>query len=110
VDLASGRAAGFRESAGYLGLGYFVGLDRGRLAARAGWQVMGGPVVQALDAGPRYSTVAVGTGPWLDAALALAGRISIDLSVGASGVALRRDGGTQLALWPMAAAALRLEL
>jgi len=110
LDLASGRAAGFRETAGYLGAGYFLGLERGRIAARAGWQVMGGPVVQALDAGPRYSTIAFGTGPWIDGALALARRISVDLSVGASGVALRRDGGMQLALWPMAAAALRLEL
>jgi hypothetical protein len=110
LDLASGRAAGFRESAGTLGGGYFVGLDRGRVAARAGWQVMAGPIVQALDAGPRYWTTAVGTGPWIEGVVALGHGLSVDLSVGASGVALRRDRAMQLAIWPSAVAAVRLDL
>jgi hypothetical protein len=110
LDLASGRATGFRESAGYLAGGYFLGLARGRVAARAGWQVMAGPIVQALDTGPRYWTTAVGTGPWIDGAVALGHGVSVGLSLGASGVALRRDQAMQIALWPSAAAAVRLEL
>jgi hypothetical protein len=110
ADLASGRAAGFRESAGYAGLGYFVGFWRGPFVARAGWQIVGGPILQAVDSGARYWTTAAGTGPWLDGAVAIGRRVSLGVSLGADGVLLRRDRAVQAVLWPVAGGTIRFDL
>jgi hypothetical protein len=110
LDLASGHATGFRESAAYLGLGAFVARERGRWRGTAGWRVSGGAVVQSIeDNGPTHWTLAAGTGPWLAGSLALTPRLALVLDAALEVRILRRDL-QPVAPWPLLSlgAALRL--
>lgn len=110
LDLASGHATGFRESAAYLGLGAFVARERGRWRGTAGWRVSGGGVVQSLDDhGPTHWTLAAGTGPWLAGSLALTPRLALVLNAALEVRIMRRDL-QPVAPWPLLSlgAALRL--
>ena len=93
LDLASGRGVAFQERAAYLGVGRGVTLERGRLGARAGWRVMGGPIVQTVDQGGSFWSLAFGTGPYLGATVAVVPRwLTLGASVALDAVLLRRDG------------------
>jgi hypothetical protein len=110
LDLASGHATGFRESAAYLGLGAFVARERGRWRGTAGWRVSGGGVVQSVEEnGPTHWTLAAGTGPWLAGSMALTPRLALVLNAALDVRIMRRDFQS-VALWPLVGlgAALRL--
>jgi hypothetical protein len=110
LDLARGSTAGFREDAGYLGVGYFRGLQRGPFSAHAGWRVAAGPIAQTTDGGDRYWTTVAGTGPWLDASVELAAGVAVGVAVGVEGMLLRRDHSLEGVLWPTAGATIQLRL
>ncbi|HXU06471.1 MAG TPA: caspase family protein [Polyangia bacterium] len=104
LDLAGGHAPGFDERAAYLGIGYGRRFDRGRFGVRVGWRVTGGPVAQMLDQGRTFWSVAFGTGPSVGATVSLVPRwLTLGASLQADGMALRRDGGFEIAFWPAAA-------
>ncbi len=101
LDLASGHATGFRESSAYLGVGAFVGRERGRWRGTAGWRVSAGGVVQSVEEnGPRHWTLAAGTGPWLAGSMALTPRLALVLNAALDVRIMRRDL-QPVALWPV---------
>jgi hypothetical protein len=105
---ATPRATGFRETHGKLVLGAFASRAAGRLSGEAGWRVVGGPIHQSLDRGGGYWSWCAGTGPWVGAAVALSEWLSLSITAGLDGLALRRDGGASLLLSPHASAGLRV--
>ena len=99
LQLATGRATGFRESAGFVGGGLFVARSRRGWQGTAGWRVAAGGIVQAVEgAGPTAWTLAVGTGPWLAGARALTSRLWAVLSVQVEARIIAGDLLTRLAL------------
>jgi hypothetical protein len=111
IDVAGGRAAGFDERAAYLALGYAKVFQRGRLGARVGWRVVGGPIMQAVDGAATFWSVGVGTGPCLGASLDLVPeRVILGAAVGVDGMVLRRDAAFEPVLWPSAALTLGARL
>jgi hypothetical protein len=104
LDVASGRADGFGERAAYLGLGYGRVWGRGRLSAFVGWRVAGGPVVQTLDQGGSFWSLAFGTGPRLGASVEIVPRwLILGAALQADAMLLRRDGAFEPAFWPSGA-------
>jgi hypothetical protein len=99
VDVTSGRATEFRESAAQVGIGAFTSRSWGPLRAVAGWRLAIGVLTQNVDAGGAFWTLTGGTGPWLSTALAVSKNLSVVLDVGIDGLLLTRDGRTA-ALWP----------
>jgi hypothetical protein len=111
VDLASGRATGFDERAAHVALGYGKAGERGRLGARAGWRVVGGPIVQTVDGGPSFWSIAFGTGPYVGATVdVVRDWLTLGAVLGVDGVLLRRDGAFEPALWPSGALTLGTRL
>jgi hypothetical protein len=111
VDLAQGRAVGFRERAAYLGLGYARPFRRGRFAAQLGARLAGGPLVQTVDGVGSFWSVALGAGPHAAAAVdVVPSRITIGAEVSVDGMLLRRDGAFEPALWPSGALTLGARL
>jgi len=110
LDLMSGDATGFRESAAQLGLGRFLEWHRPLGSLQAGWRIVGGPIWQTVDGGPRFWTIAAGTGPWARAALALGRGFELGLTLGADGLLLRRDQNVQAVWRPLAALGLEVDL
>lgn len=74
VDLAIGRATGFRESSAAALGGYFVGRTRGALRVDLGLHLGGGIVRQHRDGGGSATSPTAMLVPWLSAAVALTDR------------------------------------
>jgi hypothetical protein len=111
LDLASGGAIGFEERAAYFGLGYGRVWSHGRVGALLGWRVAGGPVVQTLDQGGSFWSVAFGTGPRLGAGVDIVPRrLILGAALQADAMVLRRDGAFTPAFWPSGALTLGARL
>jgi caspase domain-containing protein len=110
LELASGLGDGFRETTVRGVGGLFVAATRGPLRGQLGWRVIGGPIVQAVDHGRRFSTWAWGTGPGVSLALALWPRVSLVAGWGLDLVLFQRDGDPAASLWPSLQAGLTIQL
>jgi hypothetical protein len=108
VELATGRATGFRESSARATLAVFTGRRWQRLQGEAGWRLAGGPLTQTLDAGGSFWGWMAATGPWLGGAVAISDGVLVTLTAGLDGVSMRRDGGQAFLLGPHAGAGVRL--
>ncbi len=110
LQLASGRAMGFRESAANLAAGGFVARERRRWRVTAGWRLSVGGVVQMIDRGAQNRwTLALGTGPWLTGAVAVAPRWWVTVAAGVDARLMRGDL-QPVALWPSVAAGVAWRL
>jgi hypothetical protein len=113
VEVATGRATGFRETSARAFVSAFTGREWGRLGSQLGWRLIGGVISQHVDEGPTAGTPArtywgwmAGTGPWLAGTVRLAQSWLLSLGAGADGATVRRDGHQEFMLAPHAAAGL----
>ena len=91
-------------------VGYFAAVRRGPLGGRAGWRIAGGPILQALDDGEHFWTLAAGTGPWVSGSVNIVRGLQLSVSGGLDGMLLRRDQTVEGALWPSASVTLELRM
>jgi hypothetical protein len=108
LELATGRTDGFRESAVRATVGIFRARSWQLLSAELGWRLVGGRMVQALDAGESFASWVGGGGPWLAAGLRLTPRTMLSVAIGIDGLLLRRDVSTHIQLSPNAHTGVRV--